>query len=150
VRGGQYAVEGEPQYTIDVMNNCGIMYRLGHLRELSPAMQKLAEKWTKHGEGDSRTGSVTPPVFLKQGEAVATSVGITKGQNTFFDWGVYDFRQENEASKHESFRSAHMSDKETAWHGVCWFDLLSSLDEAKVKALPSSDPNAGKISDYCK
>jgi hypothetical protein len=31
VRGGRYLVEGEVQYTFDIMNNCGVMFRVDHL-----------------------------------------------------------------------------------------------------------------------
>ena len=149
VRGGRYLAEGEAQYTFDVMNNCGVMYRVGHFRALPDNLQKIADTWPQPQEGDSRTQQVMPAVFVKQGELLAISVGITKTKNTFFDWGVYDYRQTNDASKAASFQKAHSQDKELSWHAVCWFDWLPKNDASKVKSLPPGDPTSGKNSDYC-
>lgn len=149
VRGGSYIAEGEIQYTFDAMNNCGVMYRVGHLRELPANLQAIADTWPK-ATANSATQEIRPAVFIKQGETLATKVGIIDQDNTFFDWGVYDYRQENEASKSTSYKSAHESEKELAWHAVCWFDWLPASDEAKVRALPAGDPTSGKTSDYCK
>lgn len=150
VRGGQYLADGEIQYTFDVMNNCGVMYRVGHFRALPDNLQKIADTWPAAVEGDSRTQQVNPAIFVKQGTVLATSVGIVESQNTFFDWGVYDYRQENAASQSSAYQTAHAQEKELAWHAVCWFDWLPSNDAAKVKSLPPGDPTSGKTSDYCK
>jgi hypothetical protein len=149
VRGGQYLAEGEIQYTFDIMHNCGVMYRVGHFRALPDNLQKLADTWPPAQEGDSRTQQVNPPVYVKQGEVLATAVGIIKDKNTFFDWGVYDYRQQNQVSQTAAYQQAHSQEKELAWHAVCWFDWLPSSDKAKVKSLPAGDPTSGKKSDYC-
>ncbi len=149
VRGGRYLSEGEVQYTFDVMNNCGVMYRVGHFRTLPANLQKIANTWPQAVEGDSRTQQVNPPIFIRQGEVLATSVGIIAARNTFFDLGVYDYRQTNTASKSAAYQQTHMQDKELSWHAVCWFDFLSPTDEAKVRSLPAGDPTSGKTSDYC-
>lgn len=150
VRGGNYLSEGEIQYTFDIMNNCGVMYRVGHFRALPEKLQKIANTWPSPKEGDSRTESVNPAVFVERGETLATSVGIVATSNTFFDWGVYDYRQTNEASKSPNYQQAHAQDKELSWHAVCWFDWLPTADTAKIKTLPAGDPGSGKKSDYCK
>ncbi|MFZ3010170.1 MAG: hypothetical protein WA030_04125 [Candidatus Microsaccharimonas sp.] len=149
VRGGSYLAEGEVQYTFDIMNNCGIMYRLGHLRVLPDNLQKIADTWPAP-TADSRTQSLNPVVYVKAGDTLATSVGITETVNAFFDWGVYDYRQENEASKSIAYQQLHAQDKELSWHAVCWFDWLPSADSSKVKSLPPGDPTSGKNSDYCR
>lgn len=150
VRGGSYIAEGEIQYTFDIMNNCGVMYRVGHFRALPESLQKIADTWPEPKEGDSRTEQVNPAVYVKQGTTLATSVGIIKNRNTFFDWGVYDYRQQNESSKSTAYQQLHAQDKELSWHAVCWFDWLPNSDAAKVKSLPAGDPASGKTSDYCK
>lgn len=150
VRGGRYMAEGEVQYTFDAMNNCGIMYRVGHLRALPSNLQKIADTWPEPKEGDSRTQSIMPAVLVKQGETLATSVGIVKDKNTFFDWGVYDYRKENDASKDPAFQQKHAQDKELSWHAVCWFNLLDTKDSIIVRNLPAGDSASGKNSDYCK
>ncbi len=150
VRGGRYLAEGEVQYTFDAMNNCGVMYRVGHLRVLPANLQKIADTWPEAREGDSRTQQIMPAVLIKKGETLATTVGIIKDKNAFFDWGVYDYRKTNDASKSATYQQQHTQDKELAWHALCWFDLLGSKDSATVKSLPAGDSTSGKNSDYCK
>ncbi len=149
VKGTQYMAEGEVQYGFDVMNNCGVMFRVGHLRELPENLQKLTTTWPAPMEGDSRNQRVEPAVYVKQGDVMGTKVGIIKDKNTFFDLGIYDYRQDNEASKSPSYQQAHAQDKELSWHAVCWFDWMPKADAAKIKSLPAGDPSSGKKSDYC-
>ncbi len=152
VRGARYPVYGETQYVFDFIAPCGYMYRFGHMLTLSPKLQAIADKLPQNGEGDSRDTPVNPPVAFQTGETLATAVGIVKGDrntvNVFVDWGVYDLRSKNEASKDPVWAAAHPN--ETEQYAVCWFDLLSAEQEAKVRALPASDPVSGKTSDYCK
>lgn len=49
---------GEIQYMFDIINACGILYRLGHLRDLSPRFQQIAASLPPAVEGDSRTSPV--------------------------------------------------------------------------------------------
>ncbi len=166
IAGARYPVNGEIQYTFDFAHPCGIRYRFGHLLTLSPKFQAIAEKFPMPKGLDSRTTEVNPPIKVKQGEIIATAVGLTKGGpevfgglNTFVDWGVYDYRQQNKASQDPNWVSAHSSEdpdwslyynSEIYKYAVCWFDWISPEDKAKVLALPSSDSQSGKISDYCK
>lgn len=148
VDGGRYLVNGEIQYVFDFVNSCGIKYRLGHLRTLSETFTKITDQFSEAQEMDSRTTQINPPVKIKAGDIIATAVGLISEGNAFFDFGVYDLRQENEVSKNPSFQSEHADDKDQAWHAVCWFDLLSAGNEAKVRSLPATSP--GSQSDYCK
>ena len=165
IAGARYPVNGEIQYTFDFEHPCGIRYRLGHLLTLSPKFQAIAEKFTLPKEVDSRTTQVYPEVEVKQGEVIATAVGMMhggpatmKGFNTFVDWGVYDYRQKNEASQRPDWATAHREDpnwskyynSDTYQYAVCWFDWISEEDKEKVLSLPSSDSQSGKTSDYCK
>ena len=166
IDGARYPVNGEVQYTFDFAHPCGIRYRFGHLLTLSPKFQAIAEKFPLPKGLDSRTTEVSPPIKVKQGEIIATAVGLTKGGdsvfggfNTFVDWGVYDYRQKNEASQNPNWASAHALE-DSDWtkyynsdiyqYAVCWFDWISAEDKVKVLALPSSDGQSGKSSDYCK
>ena len=87
---------------------------------------------------------------VKKGEVVATASGFVTKKNVSMDFGVYDLRQPNTASKNSAYASAHAQEKESAFYGICWFDLLPSADAEKVKSLPAADSRAGKTSDYCK
>lgn len=148
VEGGRYLVNGEIQYVFDFVNSCGIKYRLGHLRTLSETFTKIADQFPQAQEMDSRTTQINPPVKIKAGDIIATAVGLISEGNAFFDFGVYDLRQTNEASKNPTFQTAHVDDQDQAWHALCWFDLLSAENEAKVRSLPATSP--GSESDYCK
>ncbi|OGC91757.1 hypothetical protein A2899_00795 [Candidatus Amesbacteria bacterium RIFCSPLOWO2_01_FULL_49_25] len=156
IAGARYPADtGEIQYTFDFAHPCGIRYRFGHLLTLTPKFQAIAEKFPLPKGLDSRTTEVYPPVEVKRGEVIATAVGLTRGGpsalgglNIFVDWGVYDYRQKNEAAEDPDWAANHTS--ETYQYAVCWFDWISAEDKAKVLALPSSDYQSGKISDYCK
>ncbi|MBI2464650.1 hypothetical protein HYV64_00775 [Candidatus Shapirobacteria bacterium] len=154
IAGARYPVNtGDIQYTFDFENSCGIRYRLGHLLTLSPKFQEIANKFPLPQGMDSRTTQVNPPMEIKAGEVIATAVGMTKngtsknGNNTFLDWGVYDYRQKNKASQDPAWAAAHTS--ETYQYAVCWFDWISVEDRVKVLALPSSDGTSGRESEYC-
>ncbi|HLD25022.1 MAG TPA: hypothetical protein VJB96_03855 [Patescibacteria group bacterium] len=166
ITGARYPVNDEIQYTFDFEHPCGIRYRLGHLLTLTPKFQALAEKFPLPTTLDSRTTQVSPPIDVKQGEIIATAVGLTKGgpqqlngYNTFLDWGVYDYRQRNEASQMPDWPTRHALE-DSEWgtyynseinqYAVCWFDWISAEDKAMVLSLPSSDSQSGKTSDYCK
>jgi Tfp pilus assembly protein PilV len=149
IKGVSVIVEGEIQYGFDVMNNCGVMYRIGHLREISADMHKIADTWPAPTE-DSRNQNVNPAVAIKQGDLIGTKVGILKSKNAFFDFGVYDYRQTNGASKSAAYQATHQQDKEVSWHAVCWFQgWLPDSDQATLTALPGGAAGS-KDSDYCK
>lgn len=155
IAGARYPVNGEIQYTFDFAHPCGIRYRFGHLLTLAPKFQEIADKFPLPEGLDSRTTEVRPPVKVKQGEVIATAVGLTTGGpdvygglNTFADWGVYDYRQKNESSQNPDWAAKHPHEIE--YYAVCWFDWISAEDKTKVLALPSSDSGSGKTSDYCK
>lgn len=148
LRGNRFLMGGEIQYGFDFVNSCGIMYRLGHLRDLSARFQALAETLPAALEGNSVTRPITGQT-VAQGEAIATGIGLRdRGLNVFVDFGVYDLRQRNAASQNGAWFAAHPGD--LAPYAVCWFDLLTASDAARVRALPPSDPTSGRTSDYCR
>ncbi len=149
-RATRFLVDGEIQYGFDIVNDCGVMIRFGHLRELTPEFQVIIDKLPEAIEGDSRATKVEPNVAFKTGDLIATAVGFKNTKNVGFDYGLYDLRKNNEASKDSIYNAAHKDTAESAFHGLCWLDLVSSENEAILKALPGGDGNAGKKSDYCK
>lgn len=140
----------EVQYDFDIMSNCGVMSRFGHLRELPDKLQQIVEKLPAP-TADSTIQNVSEPVHVNQGEVLATKVGLVSENNTFFDWGVFDYRQENAASKSPDYKAAHPQG-DLAWHAVCWLQdgWLPASDQTALAALPAGDPTSGKNSDYCK
>ena len=144
LKGGRYFASGEIQYVFFIMHPCGIMYRLGHLKELSPKLLALAETLPEPKELDSRD-YIVEHIPIKQGELLATEVGVTG--NYFFDWGVYDLRKKNKASEDPAWLAEHSNDQ--APYAICWLDFLSPEASARVKALPGADGTSGTESDYC-
>jgi hypothetical protein len=147
-RGVRYTVNGEIQYGFDVIHPCGVMFRLGHLRELSPRFQTFADMLPPALEADSHMTIYQAGTTIAEGEAMATAIGIRANTNVFVDWGVYDLRKRNAASADPAWFAAHNND--IAPYAVCWFDWLSGADAATVRALPSSDGASGRTSDYCR
>lgn len=148
INGVRHIADGgtEVQYGFSIMNNCGITATIGHLRELTPELQKIADTFPEPTQ-NSASQNVNPPLYVKQGTMLATKVGILGDHNTFFDWGVFDYRQTNEASKSAAYQAAHDKTQDTTWHAVCWLQdgWLPSKDQTLLAALPSGD----KHSDYC-
>lgn len=143
----RYIEQGEVQYMFDFVNACGIRYRFDHLLVLEPKFAKIIEKLPPAKVDDSRTTRIDPPVSVKQGEILATAVGLRQSKNVFVDWGVYDMRQKNQPSQDPNWARQHYL---LAQHGICWFDLLPPEDSAKVKNIPAADSISGSKSDYCK
>lgn len=147
--GSRYIEMGEVQYMFEFIAPCGFAYRFDHLLTLESKLQTVADKLPQAKENDSRTSPVSPPIAVKAGDVIATQIGMNKDRlNVFVDFGLYDMRSKNEASKGTAWAAAHPYGTEQ--HGVCWFDFLPADDEAKVRALPAGDSNSGTNSDYCK
>lgn len=148
-RGSRYIEAGEVQYMLDFIHPCGVMVRLDHLHTLTPEFAAIVEKLPEPKVDDSRTHDLAP-INYKAGTEIAIKVGFVKNNNSTFDFGVYDLRKPNEASKDQSYASQRGDYKETTFHAQCWFDWLSASDEALVRSLPGDDVNNGKKSDYCR
>jgi len=146
VRGSRYLKDGEIQYMFEMINPCGIMYRFDHLRVLSPKFERIAEEFREASEGDSRTTNVNL-VGVKSGETIATAVGIKNTQNVFLDFGLYDLRKKNSASKNPNWLDEHGG--EFAPYALCWINFLPEEDKIIIKSLPGADGVSGKKSDYC-
>lgn len=146
-RGSRYIEEGEVQYILDFIAPCGVFYRYDHLLTLSPKMAKVADQFRQPTVGDSRTTDVSP-VSVDQGEVIATAVGTKQVVNVGVDFGVYDLRSKNEASKNPSWAATH-SDSELKPYAVCWFDWFPTADASKIRSLPAGDQAMGSKSDFC-
>ena len=141
----RYREMGEIQYLFEFDGNCGVSFRFDHLRKLTPKFEVVVNAFPI--KEDTRTDPVNPPVAVTVGEVIATEVGFLN--NVSVDFGVYDMRQKNEASKDPVWASAH-SQYPADSYGICWLNSLPQADSAVVKLLPSRDGKNGKTSDYCK
>ena len=142
----RYREMGEIQYLFEFDGDCGVSFRFDHLRKLTPKFEAIVNAFPI--KEDTRTDLVSPPVAVKVGEVIATEVGFLK--NVSVDFGVYDMRQKNEASKDPAWASAH-SQYPADSYGICWLNSLPQADSLVVKALPSRDGSkSGQTSDYCK
>lgn len=147
-RAARYLVDGEIQYTFDIINSCGILHRLGHLRALAPRMQAIADRLPAATEGDSRSTPLPAGIAVTRGEMIATAVGFRNTGNVFFDWGVYDLRQRNLASTRPDWPASRSLELDA--HAICWFDLLPPADAERVRSLPPADGVSGAQSDFCR
>jgi hypothetical protein len=141
----RYREMGEIQYLFEFDGDCGVSFRFDHLRKLTAKFEAIVNAFPI--KEDTRTDPVNPPVPVTVGEVIATEVGFLN--NVSVDFGVYDMRQKNEASKDPAWASAH-SQYPSHSYGTCWINSLPQADSAAVKLLPSRDAKNGKTSDYCK
>lgn len=146
--GSRYIEGGEVQYLFEFESPCGLMYRFDHLLTLSPEMQKAADKLPPAAPDDSRTTRFNEELRFKTGDVIATEVGHKTTRNYGFDFGVYDIRTRNQASKNPAYAAAHQGVARQAFFGVCWLDLLA--EKTQLHTLPATDGAMGKTSDYCK
>jgi len=135
---------GEIQYVLYVINDCGMMYKLDHLLELTPAYMRVLETIPLRGDGDSRSTFLQVPVFIPAGEPVATKVGLSG--NMFFDFGVYDLRKKNNV---DYSKTNYHNIEEYGEHAVCWLEYLAEPERSRIQALPGADGVTGTTSDYC-
>jgi hypothetical protein len=145
-RGSRYLVESEVQYMFDFINACGIMYRFGHLLELSARLQQVAATLPAPRPNDSHTTLVVPGQMIAQGELLATAIGMPTTSNIGVDWGVFDLRARNVASVTSPWLN---QESELDPYGICWFDNLAPSDAARVRSLPGADSVSGSMSEYC-
>lgn len=146
-----YLEGGEVQYLLVFINDCGIMYKLDHLLTLAPKFAEIMGKIPTGGEGDSRTTNIDPKVFVAKGEEIATEIGFRNFQgrkNIGIDFGLYDLRTTNQASKDQAYVSKHKGEEQLSFTALCWFDYLTQPSRATVKNL-SAVGQEGNTSDYC-
>lgn len=151
IAGSRYIEQGEEQFLLDFQSSCGVKFRFDHLLTLSPAIQKEVDKLPAAKPDDSRTTNFKDQLSVKTGEVIATAVGFEKTSNVAFDFGVYDARQPNSASKDPTYKAAHpdLDNNEQLKYAVCWLDLFAESENDALRALPPADQTSGKTSDYC-
>lgn len=152
VAGSRYIEQGEEQILLYFQSDCGVNFRFDHLLAVSPAIQNEVDKLPAAKPDDSRTTDFDDQLSVKAGEVIATAVGFEKTKNVSFDFGVYDTRQPNSASKDPAYKAAHpdLDNNDQLKYAVCWLDLFADAENKVLRSLPAADPSSGKTSDYCK
>lgn len=148
-RAVRYIEMGEVQYMFEFQNPCGVAVRFDHLLTLAPDFQTIADALPEAKVDDTRSDFINDGPEFKLGDLVATEVGFKQNGNNGFDFGVYDYRQTNQASQDQTFAAAHQDFGELIYYGVCWLDKMPAADISVLKALPAGDGKNGKTSDYC-
>ena len=146
VQAARYLEGTDEQYLLFFSVPCGFFYRFDHVRVLSPKLAEAVENLTAPTSGDSRTTYINPPVWVEQGEIVATSIGILPS-NVFFDLGLYDVRSPNNVTPNPAWADVYAADNQFGHYGVCFFDYLPSNDGDTMRSLPTG--KEGRTSDYC-
>lgn len=149
VSGSRYIEQGETQYMLFFVNDCGIAYRFDHLLTLSDEMQAVADTLPKAKLNDSRTTNFSNPITVKTGDVIATSVGFAKTKNVSVDFGVYDLREVSETAQDGDYARDHKGQEEQAFYAICMLDVFDEATSASLHALPAADSESGKQSDYC-
>lgn len=146
IQAARFIVQGDMQYVFDILMPCGILVRFDHLLTLSPKYQELADQLPPAKEGDSRSTSVRPTVKVLKGEVIATGVGISKNNNNFISWTMYDFRQKNKISQNAAWAANHPG---LYHYAICPFPYLPKEEQVRIKSLPAADGMSGSKSDFC-
>lgn len=150
-----YEESKDLQYLLTFETDCGIAFRFDHLYKLSPELQKLAEKTPAPKVNDTRSDPTKQPPRTKfsSGKIIATQVGMPTRQLYGFDFGVYDYRKQNDISKNPKWATIHDKFQSQEWFGVCWFDMLPATDAQTIKQLSTRQIDTRKVtkitSDYC-
>jgi hypothetical protein len=147
-----YTTGGTYQFGVDIVNPCGFMVRLGHLRTPSPAFSTILATLGSAAPDDSRETLLNPPVTVKAGAVIATEVGNPDPSNpdflgSYIDFGLLDLRSPNTTSGASSATNAA---NEYSLFSVCWYEAeyLAAADRMIAAALPFSggDPSSA----YCR
>ena len=141
----RYLESGTLQHVFEFVNDCGIMYRIDHLLDLSPRFGQIADTLPQAVEGQSQGTFFPPGTRVRAGELIATTIGVPG--NVFFDWGVYDLRSMNSVSNDAAWLAVHPGDQ--APYAICWLEFLSPTDTIAINALPLPVAESGSTSDYC-
>ena len=143
----RFEAEGDAeQYLLFFSVPCGFYYRLDHVRVMPSKLAEALKELPPATLGDSRTTFIDPPLWIEQGEVVATSVGASLS-NVSLDFGLYDVRTLNDVTPNPAWADLFAGDKPWAQHGVCFFDYLPEEDGEIMRSLPTG--KEGRTSDYC-
>lgn len=150
-RATRYIQDGEVQYMVDFITDCGIAYRFDHFLTLSDRLMEIMNTLPEPTESTFTT-YINPPIEFSKGEVLATEVGFRNTLNVGFDFGVYDLRSRNAVSQNDAaWAELHKDEAEYAFYAICWLDNLAGNDKVTARALKARGAygDEGKESDYC-
>lgn len=148
VQASKHIALGEIQYLMFFINDCGVMYKLDHLRTLTDKYERVFDDFPPPPVGDSRTTEINPRVFVKQGELIGTEIGFRKDNNVFLDFGLYDLRQKNEVSQDPAWVASHPGLEEQGEYALCFLNNFKPQQAEILANLPVGAVE-GNESDYC-
>lgn len=140
----------EIQYLVAFENECGIAFEFDHLRTLSAEVQAIMDTRPEAKLNDTGGLPIKDGAFFDEGAVIATEIGRKSNGNVGMDFGVYDYRQKNEASKNPAYAASHANAGYEDLYALCWLNDLPAADAVIAKSLPGGDGKMGKTSDYCK
>jgi hypothetical protein len=138
------------QYVFDVMNDCGMMYRIGSLLTLSPQLAGIAQSFPPPTKG---VPVMTPvdAIPLKAGTLMATAVGTVGDHKVYLDWGVYDWRTVNALTRDPLWIKDPRHLTPMGKHAICWLTQLPTSNlTTTVSGLPADSKDGQAAGDYCK
>jgi hypothetical protein len=139
---------GEVQYFVEIQHPCGIQVRYDHLKVLSASIQQIFTDNKVVVGSDSRTTRIQPPVPIKAGDLIATTVGfVDTGTNYFFDFGAYDLRAPQPSKRSAAELKTMGPSGLLGQYGLCWYDLFGAKNATAIRAIPVGSTEQG--SDYC-
>jgi hypothetical protein len=147
IEGRKYVEQGEEQYTLVFETECNIRLRYDHLAVLSPHLAERVSQLPLSPENSAAMVALDGNDTAK-GEILASRVGIFKNNTAVMGFGMYDYNQNNKASKSSDWLADPARQTEDARHGVCWLDNLVVSDQTTVKLLSAKDGST-QVSDYC-
>ena len=128
--GSVYLASGEPQYLLFFRTTCGgLWFIFDHIRG---PVSAIADLFTNDPPvGDSHTYKVGP-LEMKEGDLVATSIGIISEGNAFLDFGVNDELGRLPRPQHPNAYGRHLN-------AVCFFTFFDSETAAYLQAKVHAD-----------
>lgn len=151
VQAWQYIEMGTYQFGVNIQSPCGFMVRMDHLLVPSAQFSEILKTIPPAAKDDSRETSLSPPIQVKTGDAIAKGVGMPPpagpdSLGTFIDLGLLDLRHPNLVLTANFSTNA---DEKYSKYSVCWYQggYLSPSDQALAQKLPfaNSDPTSA----YC-
>ena len=140
----------ELQYLVTFLNDCGVSIKFDHLLTLSPEVQSIMDRQPAAKLNDTGSLPLKGGELFKEGAVIATAVGQKSNVSVGMDFGVYDYRKKNAASKDSAYAEAHKTASYADFYATCWLNDLPVTDSVIAKSLPGGDGKMGTTSDYCK